>query len=359
MAVAKSVIGIPIEQEMLNVVNLKPGQSAPFLYYNVYFIDLQNPIGFEEDIDILLKNTHFICNRLEGGGISANYVRDAQANSRYLVVAINKTASREKRHMGQVGAFVLAIQDKTDPEGIYVEASCNIRSSVSRENPQYLEARARHTAEVALLTNEEVVEEFNRTRPSLSTKILTLEEMLESKSLVKSLATTGPRIVGVNRDSRFVRSLLVKRRLDIDNITEKIVTNMHFRMAQLLKLTLFNYANHHLGIRHAYNSASGVSAAKTHARNGMTLRSANCGQPDQLAEQYSKIPLDDKGQYMERMAKEGKFKRDDTEAYPMKLCNYNFNVLFADLLDHTIGVLIKVEKAGYNTEDILSFNMYV
>jgi hypothetical protein len=110
-------------------------------------------------------------------------------------------------------------------------------------------------------------------------------------------------------------------------------------------------------MRHAYNSASGVDAAKTHARNGMTLRSANCGQPDQLAELFSKIPLNDKGQYMERMVKEGKFKLDDSGAYPMKLCNYTFNVLFSDLLDHTIGSLMKLEEAGFNTEDIRSYDM--
>jgi len=324
---AKTVIGIPVEQEMLNVINLQPGDSTTFLFYTVHFIDLQNPVGFEEDIDTLLKNTGTICTRGAAGGLTPAYIAKVQARSRYLVVALGNDDSRS------VGAFVIARPDHNDPAGIYIEASCNLQSAdLTRKHPRYDEEEARNRAEVARLTKEELIEEFNlRSPPAKHIKTL-----------------------GVNEKT--YRSIVVKKRMEALQL-EPIVSRISLRTAQLVKLTIFNYANKTLGMRHAYNSASGVDAAKTHARNGMTLRSANCGQPDQLAELFSKIPLNDKGQYMERMVKEGKFKLDDAGAYPMKLCNYTFNVLFSDLLDHTIGSLMKLEEAGFNTEDILSYDM--
>jgi hypothetical protein len=333
MALAKTVIGIPIEQEMLDVVNLTPGQSAPFLFYTVHFIDLQNPVGFEDKIESLLKDTTVICTRGSAGGLPASYIAKAQAKSRYLVVAIGKDPNDDEAT--PVGAFVLARPDHDDPAGIYVEAMCNIQSTtLTREHPLFNESKAKLTAEVNNLSKQELVDEYNLNSPP--GKQITVQKLAMME--------------------KTYRSVVAKRRLDALDL-KPTEAKVSIRTAQLLQLALFNYANRVLNMKHAYNAASGIDAAKTHARNGMTLRSANCGQVDQLAEQFSAVPLEEKAEYMQNLVKEGKFKLDASDSYPMKLCNYNFNKLFANLLDHTLVTLTKLENAGFNTEDIRSYDI--
>ena len=324
MAQAKAVLGIPIEEDMIKVVNLAPGESAPFLFYTIHFIDLKNPIGFDkEQIKKIVTSSATICRRASSG-LSLSYLEKSIERSSYLLVAIN-TESRT------VGTILLAERDSDDPTGIYVDAVCNTpHAYVKRENPLFTQQKDAIRSEINLLTHDELVVEFNKPKqPSQQIKNIPPNKL------------------------DYYKSLLVDRRLKALNIDREMINKLNFRTAQLLQLTLFNYSNKVLNITHAYNAASGVDAAMLHARNGMTLRTVNCGQPDQLAERFNLLSTDKKRQLIES----GTLKTDSSGSYPMKLCNYNFNVLFADLLDHTLKSLIRVEQEGFSMDNILAVDV--
>ena len=323
-AQAKPVLGIPIEKDMIKVVNLAPGESAPFLFYTVHFIDLKNPIGFDkEQIKKFVKSSVLICKRVSSG-LSLSYLEKSVERSSYLLVAINKES-------GTVGSILLAKRDRDDPTGIYVDSVCNTPYAyVKRENPLFTENRAVLTSEINRLTDDELLVEFNKTRAPAQQI-----QKIQPKDRARNIST------------------LVIRRLKELNIEQEIHIKLNFRTAQLLQLTLFHYCNKKLNIQHAYNSASGVDAAMLHSRNGMTLRTVNCGQHDQLAERFNLLPTDKKRQLIES----GTLKTDSSGSYPMKLCNYNFNVLLVDLLDHTIKGLINVEENGFSMDDLLAVDI--
>ena len=324
MAQAKPVLGIPIEKDMIKVVNLAPGQSAPFLFYTIHFIDLKNPIGFDKDsIKKIVKGSATICRRVSGG-LSLSYLEKSVERSSYLLVAINTKS-------GTVGSILLAERDRDDPTGIYVDAVCNTpHAQVTRENPLFVQQKDLLTLEINSLTDKEILVEFNK-----------------PKQPSQQIQSIQP-----NR-LNYYKSLLVDRRLKELNIEPDTRIKLNLRTAQLLQLTLFNYCNRVLNIKHAYNAAAGVDAAMLHARNGMTLRSEKCNQPDQLAERFNLLSTDKKKQLIES----GTLKTDSSGSYPMKLCNYNFNVLLADLLDHTIKAIIKVEENGFSMDDILEVDI--
>jgi hypothetical protein len=325
MAQAKSVLGIPIEKDMIKVVNLAPGESAQFLFYTIHFVDLQNPIGFDKDkIKQIIKDSTSICRR-GSAGLPLSYLEKAVEKSRYLLVAINNNENLT------VGSILLAVPDSDDPAGIYVDASCNTENAyVTRENPLFKQQKDLLALEINSLTDDELLVEFNSTRTP-------------AQKIQSILSKDRPRH----------KSLLVNRRLKALNIEEHTRIKLNLRTAQLLKLTLFNYCNRVLNIKHAYNAAAGVDAAMLHARNGMTLRAEKCNQPDQLAERFNLLSTDKKKQLIES----GTLKTDESGSYPMKLCNYNFNVLFADLLHHTLKAIEKVEQEGFSMDDILAVDI--
>ena len=331
---AKAVLGIPIEKDMIKVVNLKPGESAPFLFYTIHFVDLQNPIGFdEEQIKKIIKETQPICNRGSLGNIPLSYMEKSLARSRYMLFAINNGPISIKFGMS-LGSIVLAVPDRDDPEGIYVHASCNTTSAnVRSTNPIFQQMHDKVTLEVDDLKDEEIILEYNNTL-SPGSKEINMPIPPQYRPIYKS------RLVG--------------RRLTALNIEKGKQINLSLRTAQLLKLTLFNYCNTYLNIKHAYNSAAVVDAAMLHARNGMTLKTVKCNQPDQLAERFNSLPTDKKRQLIES----GTLRKDSSGSYPMKLCNYNFNVMLADLLDHTIKAIQKVEEKGFTMDDLLAVDIY-
>jgi hypothetical protein len=325
MAQAKPFLGIPIEKDMINVVNLAPGESAPFLFYTIHFIDLKNPIGFDKDkIKQIIKDSTSICRR-GSAGLPLSYLEKAVEKSRYLLVAINNNESLT------VGSILLAVPDSNDPAGIYVDASCNTDNGhVKRKNPLFAQQKDLLALEINSLTDKEILVEFNK-----------------PKQPSQQIQSIQP-----NR-LNYYKSLLVDRRLKALNIEEHTRIKLNLRTAQLLKLTLFNYCNRVLNIKHAYNAAAGVDAAMLHARNGMTLRTEKCNQPDQLAERFNLLSTDKKKQLIES----GTLKTDSSGSYPMKLCNYNFNVLFADLLHHTLKAIENVEQEGFSMDDILAVDI--
>ena len=332
---AQAVLGIPIEHDMINVVNLKPGESAPFLFYTIHFVDLQNPIGFdEEQIKKIIKETRPICNRGSLGNLPLSYMEKSLARSRYMLVAINNGPISIKFGMS-LGSIVLAVPDHDDPEGIYVHASCNTTSANLRgTNPLFQQMHDKVTLEVDDLKDEEIILEYYNKR-------------------IPGLKAINMPITPVDRKG--YKEMLVSGRLNALKINKVIWFNVSLRTAQLLKLTLFNYCNTYLNIKHAYNSAAVVDAAMLHARNGMTLKTAKCNQPDQLAERFNSLSTDKKRQLIES----GTLKKDSSGSYPMKLCNYNFNVLLANLLTHTINAIQKLEQEGFTMDDILAVDIII
>ena len=319
---AQAVLGIPIEQDMINVVNLKPGESAPFLFYTIHFVDLKNPIGFDEDrIKKIIKDSYKICKRR--GSLPLSYLEKSVARSRYMLVAINNNG------LSNTGSVLMAVRDRDDPEGIYVHASCNTEFAYvkRKKHPLYKQMHDKVTLEVDDLTDQEIILELNP-----KCKLIPIPPQYRP----------------------IYKSMLVSGRLTALNIEKKDI-KISLRTAQLLKLTLFNYCNTYLNIKHAYNSAAEVDAAMIHARNGMTLKTVKCNQPDQLAERFNSLSTDEKRQLMES----GTLSKDSSGSYPMKLCNYNFNVLLANLLTHTINAIQKLEQEGFTMDDILAVDIII
>jgi hypothetical protein len=328
MAKATVVFGIPIEEEMINVVNLEPGKSAQFLFYTVHFVDLHDPKTFPQEpenlLELVANSFSSICNK-GTSGLTGSFLRKAIDKSRYIIVAIGAS--------GNIGSFLLARPDTQDPKGIYVEASCNATNALYRENPLVVEKTEQYQKEVSQLTPEQILEEYN-SHPD-NKRTVTLPMFKQNANL-------------------YIKSL-ISRRIKSQRI-EPLKANVSIRTAQLLKIALFNYVKRELKMKHAYNAASSPEVAKFHSRNGMVLRTTNCQMPDQIAETFGRLPLDERVPYMKGLVQKGEFKLDSTDSYPMKLCDYNFNALFHELLEHTMASLARLEKVGFMTADLLNYD---
>ncbi len=346
---SKLVLGIPLEADMLKVVNLEPGQSEKFLFYTIHFIDLHNPVGFNQDaLQGMVANAFTICKR-GSSSLSDTYLNDALTNSRYMLVAINHVSERPLA----VGSILLARDDAVDPKGIYVEASCNTpNAGVNYESPEYTAAVRSVTQQVEKLTPEEVIAEYN----ALMVKVPVMQHKV-GRPLTEAL-------------SKKYKSMIVSRRLKTMNITKPDPIKFSLRTAQLLKLTLFNYAKKALHKEHVYNAAAGTTAAITHATNGMTLRTAKCGQPDQPAEKFTErfasLSKEQQKMLLDEIFSKKTFdpykfniQLDSSGSLPMKLCNYNFDVMYAELLQYTIKKMLELFEKGVNIDDILAIDIAV
>jgi hypothetical protein len=319
-----------VQNEMKDVINLKPGESSPFLFYTVHFIDLSMPETFPPKFTIegLLKYSRQICRSgMTGGGLSESYIKKSVDQSRYLVIASDKTGKH-------VGAFVLARMDHDDPRGIYVEASCNTPfPSLTRDSDELMIKKAQFEKELKDLSPDQRAE-------------ATIQQLKTfGKSVVKGQYSNNPSMY---------ESVLIKKKLEALKL-QPVIENVNVRTAQLLKLLMFKYANK-IGLKHAYNAAASSNIANFHARNGMVLRSANCDQSDSVADQFASA-TGDRVQYMEKLVKEGKFTLDKTGSYPMKLCNFDVSVMLAELQHHTLNVLIRVLNNGFTLEDVLDISL--
>ena len=320
------------ETQMKAVINLKPGESAPFLFYTVHFIDLSLPETFPPKFTIegLLKYSRQICRSgMSGGGLSESYIKKSVEHSRYLIIASDKTGKH-------VGAFVLARMDHDDPRGIYVEASCNTPfASLSRDSDELITKKAQFEKELTDLSPDQ-----------------------RAEATIQQLKTYGKTVLKgqYNMKPSLYEGVLIKNKLAGLKL-EPVTENVNVRTAQLLKLLMFKYANK-IGIKHAYNAAASSNIANFHARNGMVLRSANCDEPDSVADKFASIP-DGKVQYMETLVNTGKFKLDKTGSYPMKLCNFDVSLMLAELQHHTLNVLIRVLKNGFTLEDVMNISLEI
>lgn len=320
-------MSLDIEKDMKKVINLAPGESTKFLFYTVYFCDLTKQETIPEwfNIETFVRNSYQICRSggTTGGGLSTSYIKQALAVSRYLVIAADEE--------NNIGAFVFGHIDDIDPRGIYVEASCNTVNATLEKKPKEYELKtAQFKEQVKVMSAEEIVDRL--------------------KTLGKEAS-----VHQIKANPNIYRSVLAKRMLENLNL-KPIEEKLNVRTAQLLKIALFKYANK-IGIKHAYNSAASVSVAQFHARNGMLLRSANCDEPDEVAEEFSRVPYEDKPKYIEDAVKSGKFKADKTGSYPMKLCKYNIDVLFTEVVHHTATTVLRITSKGFTMEDINSINL--
>jgi hypothetical protein len=322
-----------IEKDLKTVFKLAPGQSAPFLFYTIYFIDLTKPESFPPTFTVerLVKSSKLICRASgAGGGLSDSYISKAAARSQYIIVAIDNYKS--------IGSFVLARVDEEDKKGIYVEASCNTPStysSVTRTPDEYTKRRKAIEDMVAKMSDDECISKLRELGKNVIIGAFKLNESLYRGTIVKKT---------------------IEQETLVDDALKPITMEINIRTAQLLKLVMFKYANTQ-GFKHVYNSAASLAVMQFHSRNGMVLRSSNCDSPDSIADEFAGLKLDQRGEFTDNLVKSGKFKLDKTQAYPMKLCNYDFDILAAEALDHTLNVMIKACKKGFTIEEVNSIRL--
>ena len=116
------------------------------------------------------------------------------------------------------------------------------------------------------------------------------------------------------------------------------------RVAHLLKLAMLNYAKEQLGLKHAYNAAANLELVAFHAKSsGMTLRDKDCDADgdgdDDISRTFNSISnTQRKMNFTNSLVKNpnSKYKMDTSASYPMKLCNYNMEKMFEELLEHTM-----------------------
>lgn len=131
--------------------------------------------------------------------------------------------------------------------------------------------------------------------------------------------------------------LVCNSQLNVDTTSvKKGFIQIKIRTGQLLQLAMLHYANKHLNITHAYNAAADLDLVRFYSRNGWSLRTANCDENDEVSREFNEVVPDKKIQYAEKQEKAGRFTRDREKSWPMKLCSYKFNTLFAELLAHTL-----------------------
>ena len=270
---AKVVYGHPIEKEMIDVVNLKPGESTKFLFYRVYFIDLKASPFLTQDPEH--PKNRFITTIEEPcrWAIKQDYFQEVLRDSEYAIVCICNDGS----DWSGMKSFVLAKRDPHDPKGIYIHLTCN---------------------------NE-------------LTKCMSIEDF-------------GQRPLPA----------------DARRLGKTICVPIKIRTGILLKIAMFNYAKHHLGIDHAYNAASSINLVKVYKNDGYSLRTTNCDEDDDISLQFNELASDQLLEYTESQVKAGRYKKDLSDSYPMKLCKYNFNSMFKVLLSNTIKIYDNLLSIG-------------
>ena len=109
-----------VEQQMINVLKLTPGESAKFLWTTVYLIDLRTSalpkIDPENPTYTYFPGLHIPCQR----SIGQKYIDATIKKSHYAMIAI----CNDNYHSG-VQAVVFIHPDVYDPKGLEVPLSCN------------------------------------------------------------------------------------------------------------------------------------------------------------------------------------------------------------------------------------------
>jgi hypothetical protein len=268
---AQVVYGNPIEKEMIDVVNLNPGESTKFLFYRVYFIDLKASPFLTQDPEHPKNKFLTSIDEPCRWDIKQGYFQKVLRDSEYAIVCICNDGSK----WSGIKSFVLAKRDPLDPKGIYIHLTCNNK-----------------------LTKD--IEDFRQSPLPASAK-------------------------------RWRKTI---------SVPIKIRTGM------LLTLAMFNYAKHHLGIHHAYNAAASINLVKVYKNDGYSLRTTNCDEDDDISLQFNELPSDQLLEYTESQVKSGRYKKDLSDSYPMKLCKYNFNSMFKVLFDNTIQIYDNLLSIG-------------
>ena len=270
---AKVVYGHPIEKEMIDVVNLKPGESTKFLFYRVYFIDLKTSPFLTQDPEHPKNKFITEIEQPCRWSIKPAYFQEVLSDSEYAIVCI----CNDGTNWSGIMSFLLAKRDPLDPKGIYIHLTCN-----------------------NALTKEMSIEDFGQ-RPLPA---------------------------------------------DAKKYGKAIVLPIKIRTGLLLKIAMFNYAKHHLGIVHAYNAASNIELVKVYKKDGYSLRTTNCDEDDDISLQFNELASDKLVDYVESQVKSGRYKTDLSGSYPMKLCKYNFNSMFKALLTNTIKIYDNLSSIG-------------
>lgn len=231
------IIHSDLESEMLNVVNLKPGENTKFLFYTVYCSDLK----ISPPIDI--KYFTEICR----WSIDDDYLNDALKKAEYIMYA---TCTSSSQNITGIKAFALMNSDTTDSDAMYLSLLCNAEI-YSDEHDRYV----------------------------------------------------------------------------------------HLRLGQLMFLGLLNYSRIYLGKKHVYNHAGDINLVSLYGRNHWKLGDKLCDQLDEVSINFPKPSDYQKMEaYTLDFISKGKIIQTN-HGTKMKLCNFNFNILFAELMEHTYTVI--------------------
>lgn len=264
--IARVVYDDPIEKEMIDVVNLKPGESVDFLFYRVYFYDLMKHTFPQSDPKYPEKNFLSGISELCRWSIDEQYFNKSLKNAEYAIVAI----CSDDNYSG-IKTLILARRDFQDPNGVYLDLMCN--------------------ADLAAETDK----------------------------------------------------------------AEKGYINLRIRTAQLLMLTMFNYSREYLKATHAYNAAATTDLVSFYGRNGWVPRTRDCSKDDELAREFATLDYGDIDEFVKKMESQRRIKKDTSGSYPMKLCNYNFNNMFSELLIHTHDILKYLDQFDIDLNDFCNF----
>jgi hypothetical protein len=109
------------------------------------------------------------------------------------------------------------------------------------------------------------------------------------------------------------------------------------RLGQLMFLGIANYCKG-IGKKHIYNHAADISLIPYYGRNMWLPGLKGCDQEEDISKGFPSDPSEMIG-YVKGIEACGSYKPDINSGYRMKLCNYDFNVMFADLLKHTEDIV--------------------
>ena len=290
---------------------LRPGEAADFMFYRIYFLDLKEGGELDEDIYYDMMDPE-ACYRVNSSfnyvsSIDPMYIKQSiDKYSKWILIAVDPNY--------HIGAFALAEQDPKDKQGIKVTATCN--------NP-------RTTVKRKATPND--IEEI---------KSLSVEKTIDMLKLYNE-TTDWSKYAGY--------PILTEKLIGYVKSTDTILRHAGFRTAQLLKIILYSYLTT-LNYRHAYNEAITPKVAAFHSRNDMTLRFANCDEPDSIAEEFRSLPFNEREEFIHFL--ENQREGYGKNGYPMKLCNIDIDLMIYNFARHTEQIMRDLFAHGYTLDMI-------
>jgi hypothetical protein len=119
------------------------------------------------------------------------------------------------------------------------------------------------------------------------------------------------------------------------------------KLGLLLRTTILNYANRHLGIKNAYNHAANTDLVKYYRKLGWILGNQGCEAEDPISREFKTITVENLDDFL-KSYDVGLIKTES--GYPMKLCNYNVDSLIeksiADFMSAKPGIDKLFQKYG-------------